>query len=113
MSVDMPTARVHYREAAVNFWVALREKDAIRANEESARADRLAEDWARQGRAGEFLEPLLHDVDPEVRFAAASDLLLHSDEDTAIRLLEELQSESSVVGPTAWLRLTKWRRDGR
>ena len=108
--MDMPTSRIRYREAAKNFWVALRVKDAT-ARRGDCGGRRLVEYWSSQGHAREFLEPMLKDGDPEVRFAAASDLLSHGGEDTAIRALEELQSESSMIGPTAWLRLSKWRRD--
>src|SRR5207253_1535915 len=109
----MPTSRVRYREAALNFWVALREKDSDRANGETATCDRLINEWADQGRAREFLEPMLSYDDPEVRFAAASHLLSHGEVDTAIPVLEALQSESSMIGPTARLRLMTWRRDAR
>ena len=109
----MPTSRVRFREAALNFWVALHEKDSDRANDESAESDRLVEDWAQQGRAREFLEPMLQDADPKVRFAAASHLLRHGAEDAALRVLEGLQSQSSMIGPSARLRLMTWKRDGR
>jgi HEAT repeat protein len=56
---------------------------------------------------------MLSDDDPEVRFAAASHLLSRGDVGAAIAVLEALQSESSLIGPTARLRLMTWRRDAR
>jgi len=111
--MDMPTSRTRFSEAALNFWVALREKDADRANDETAAGEQLVEDWARQDRAREFLEPMLRDADPKVRFAAASTLLSHGEEDVALPVLEELKSDSSMVGPAAWLRLKTWKRDAQ
>jgi hypothetical protein len=110
MDMDMPKSRLRYRQAAVNYWVALREKDADRANDESGVADRLVRQWAAQDRALEFLQPMLCDADPEVRFAAASSLLREGD-NRAVGVLEELQSQPTVIGPTARLRLMKWRQD--
>ena len=111
--MDMPTSRVRFREAALNFWVALHEKDSDRANDESAECERLVRSWEAEGRAREFLEPLVRDADPEVRFAAASSLLALGEADPAIRVLEDLRAESSMIGPSAWLRLKGWERDGR
>jgi len=113
MNVDMPTSRIRFCEGALNFWVALHEADADRANEESAECDRLVDYWSSRGRAQEFLEPMLHDADPKVQFAAASCLLSHGGGDMAIPVLEKLQTESTMIGPTAWLRLSNWRRDAR
>ena len=111
--MDMPASRIRFRKGALNFWVALHEKDVDRANEETAEGDRLVEYWATRGRVREFLGPMVKDGDPEVRFAAASHLLSHGGEDKALRVLEELQFESSMIGPSARLRLMKWRQDGR
>lgn len=111
--MDLPTSRIRFREAALNFWAALHEKDVDRANEETAKGEQLLGDCAEQGRACEFLEPLLKDADPEVRFAAASLLLPHGGEDVALPVLEELKSHPSMVGPTAWLRLKTWKRDAQ
>jgi hypothetical protein len=109
----MATGRSRYREAALNYWVALREKDSHRANDEAATGDRLVEEWAQQGRARDFLLPMLADDDPEVRFAAASHLLSKGGEDDALPVLEQLQTDSSMIGPTARLRLMKWRQDAK
>jgi hypothetical protein len=94
--MDMATSRVRYREAALNYWVALREKDTDRANDETAAGDLIVQQWAAEGRVVEFLEPMLRDADPEVRFAAASDLLSEGD-DRVVKVLEELQSQSRGV----------------
>jgi len=67
MPSDLSTSYTRYREAALNFWVALREKDADRANAETATTDRLVDESAEQGRVREFLEPMLNDADPQVR----------------------------------------------
>jgi len=101
MTSRMAEARLRYRDAALNYWVALREKDSDRANDETAAGDELVRQWAGEGRAREFLEPMLHDADPEVRFAAASHLLGETGDDEALGVLTELQGESSMIGPTA------------
>jgi uncharacterized protein (DUF2336 family) len=109
---DLATARTRFREAALNYWVALGENDADRANDESATGDGLVRHWADRDKVRELLEPLLRDADPEVRFAAASQLLNHGDERPAIAVLKELQADpSGMVAPTARLRLATWRRD--
>src|SRR4051794_13209354 len=65
MPSDLSTSYTRYREAALNFWVALREKGADRANAETATTDRLVDESAEQGRVREFLEPMLNDADPQ------------------------------------------------
>jgi hypothetical protein len=110
--IDVADARTRFREAALNYRVALSEKDADRANDETATSDNLVKHWADQDKVRDLLELLLNDADPEVRFAAASHLLNHGGEGAAVLVLEELQATpSGLVAPTARLRLLSWRRD--
>jgi hypothetical protein len=109
---DLATSRTRFREAALNYWVALKERDSDKANDESAKTDSIVAEWVANGQVGELLEPLARDADEEVRFAAASHLLSHGGEDLGIPVLEALQAlPRGLVAPTARLRLMKWRRE--
>ena|SRR6266480_924503 len=106
---ELGTARTQFREAALNFWVALTEKDSDRANEETATCERIVAEWAEKGRVLEFLQPLIKDADDEVRFAAASISLNYGAADLGIPVLEGLRESSrGFIGPSAGLRLRKW-----
>lgn len=102
---DFASARTRYREAALDYWVYVEAGDADAANEEARNGDAIVQELETLGKVVDLLEPLLKDADPEVRFAAASDLLDRGVEEAA-RVLEELAADpKGLIAPTAHLRL--------
>src|SRR5437764_15300696 len=109
---ELGTARTQFREAALNFWFALTEKDSDRANEETATCERIVAEWAEKERALEFLQPLIKDEDDEVRLAAASISLNYGAADLGIPDLEGLRASSrGFMSASDRLRLRTWRHE--
>jgi hypothetical protein len=96
---------IEYREHAIAFW---RERDTDAANAHTDAGDKIIQRWTAEGNIRDILLPLLKDSAPEVRYAAAADLLGIGESAQAIPVLEEL-SNTSPVSAAADLMLVEWR----
>src|SRR5260370_415967 len=84
---------VEYREHAIVFW---RERDRGAANAHTDAGDKIIQRWTAEDTIRDILLPLLEDSAPEVRYAAAADLLGIGESAQAVPVLEELSNISPV-----------------
>ncbi|GAB3402886.1 hypothetical protein [Flindersiella endophytica] len=110
MSHDLDADRAAFRHHVAESDRYAEAADADSANAETDKLAALAEHWEQQGRAVEFLTPLLAPTELRpVRFNAASWLLYRGHPDVAVPVLEELRAGRGLEGVDAGLLLDDWR----
>jgi hypothetical protein len=110
MSHDLDADRAAFRHHVAESDKHAEAADADAANAETDKLAALAERWEQQGRAVEFLTPLLAPTEPRpVRFNAASWLLHRGHPEIAVPVLEDLRAGRGLEAVDAGLLLDDWR----
>lgn len=110
--VNITNDRREFEKTALGYWEKIQENDSRKANDATRKGDRIVAKWAKIGRANDLLIPLLTSESPEVRFTAASHLLLHGFSIDAVPILEELELRPiGFVAPAAQIILKRWRSE--